>query len=107
MLVTLAMPAYNEAPNLDRVAAEALAALAATGADGELLIVDDGSRDGTGGIADRLALREARVRVVHHDVNRGFSGAMTTALREARGEWVFLVPADGQLDMSELSRFLA
>ena len=107
MLVTLAMPAYNEAPNLDRVAAEALAALAATGADGELLIVDDGSRDGTGGIADRLALREARVRVVHHDVNRGFSGAMTTALRAARGDWVFLVPADGQLDMSELSRFLA
>ena len=106
MLVTIAMPAYDEAPNLERVAREALDALTASGADGELLIVDDGSRDGTGQIADGIASRESRVRVIHHERNRGFSGAMTTALRESRGEWIFLTPADGQLEMRELLRFL-
>ena len=107
MLVTIAMPAYDEAPNLEKVAAEALAALAASGVEGELLIVDDGSTDGTAAIADGVAARDGRVRVVRHAANRGFSGAMTTSLRESRGEWVFLVPADGQIDMRELDRFLA
>jgi glycosyltransferase involved in cell wall biosynthesis len=107
VLVTIAMPAYEEAPNVERVAGEALAALAASGDDGELLLVDDGSTDGTGRIVDEIAARHPQVRVVHHERNRGFSGAMTTSLRKARGEWVFLVPADGQVDMSDLGRFLA
>jgi dolichol-phosphate mannosyltransferase len=107
MLVTIAMPAFDEAPNVERVAAEALGALAATGQTGELLLVDDGSTDGTSDIVDAIAAGDARVRAIHHETNRGFTGAMTTSLREARGEWVFLVPADGQIDMSELTRFLA
>ena len=107
MLVTIAMPAYDEATNLERCAAEALEALGATGHLGELLIVDDGSTDGTSAIADRIAAADPRVRVVHHAANRGFSGAMTTSLREARGEWVFLVPADGQIQMRDMHRFLA
>lgn len=100
------MPAYDEVENLAKVAREALDALAASAPDGELLIVDDGSTDGTGKIADELASAHANVRTVHHSVNRGFSGAMTTSLREARGDWVFLVPADGQVPIAELSRFL-
>ncbi len=107
MLVTIAMPAFDEAPNLERVAAEALAALGETGVDGELLIVDDGSSDGTSALADAIALRDGRVRVIHHSTNRGFSGAMTTSLRKASGDWVFLVPADGQIVMNDLARFLA
>src|SRR4051812_40109763 len=107
MRVTIAMPAYDESPNLERTVAEALDALAATAPDGEVLVVDDGSTDGTGAIADQLARSDTHVRVVHHAANRGFSGAMTTALREARGDLVFLVPADGQVRMRDLERFLA
>ena len=107
MLVTIAMPAYDEAPNIERTVAEARAALATAGRAGEVLVVDDGSTDGTAALADAIAKTHPDVRVVHHASNRGFSGAMTTALREARGEWVFLVPADGQVRMNDLERFLA
>src|SRR5919201_822546 len=107
MLVTIAMPAYDEVGYLETAARDALAALAGSGGDGELLIVDDGSRDGSSALADAIAARDGRVRVIHHAANMGFSGAMTTALRESRGEWVFLVPADGQSEMSDLARFLA
>lgn len=100
------MPAYDEVGSLERVVDEALAALAEIGS-GEVLIVDDGSRDGTARLADSLAARHAGVRAVHHERNRGFSGAMSTCFRQARGDWVFLAPADGQTPIAELPRFLA
>jgi len=101
--VTIAIPAFDEIENLERAVLDA-GALAGQG--GEVLVVDDGSRDGTGQLADSLAARYPEVRVVHHEVNRGFSGAMTTCFREAAGEFIFLAPADGQVAMSELGRFL-
>ena len=107
MRVTIALPAYDEVASLERVVAEAQAVIAALslGGDAEILVVDDGSTDGTGVLADRLASDE--VRVIHHDRNRGFCGAMTTSFREARGDWVFLAAADGQTPIAELARFLA
>ncbi len=109
MRVSITIPAYDEVQNLVAVLDEARAVLARAvpPGEGEVLIVDDGSRDGTNTLADDLAGRHAGVRVVHHQTNRGFSGAMMTCFREARGEFVFLAPADGQVAMAELERFLA
>ena len=72
----------------------------------EILIVDDGSRDGTGARADRLADQHPGVHVVHHPVNQGFSGAMLSCFRKSQGEWIFLAPADGQVPIAEVLRFL-
>ena len=101
------MPAYNEVENLRSVVEEARGALVAAAVGrAEIIVVDDGSTDGTAALADELAGRYAEVRVIHHPTNRGFSGAMTTALQGSRGDWVFLAAADGQTPIGELARFL-
>lgn len=109
MHLTIAIPAFDEVTTLAAVVDEARAALEALapGTGGEVLLVDDGSVDGTAALADELARRHANVRVIHHRNNRGFSGAMTTCFRESRGEAIFLAPADGQTSMKEVHRFLA
>lgn len=108
MRLTIAIPAYDEVGNLERVVTEAREAAARLdGGGSEILIVDDGSRDGTGRLADRIAAGSNDVRVVHHDRNRGFSGAMASCFREALGEWVFLAAADGQTDVRDLARSMA
>ena len=108
MRVTIAIPAYDEVTSLAAVVVEAREELATLGLanDGEVLIVDDGSTDGTSALADSLAASASNVRVIHHLRNRGFSGAMRTCFRESRGEWIFLAPADGQSSMADLGRFL-
>lgn len=73
------LPTYNEAENLEPIVAAILAALPAA----TLLVVDDGSPDGTGQIADRLAAAEARVRVLHRTAKAGLGRAYLAGFRVA------------------------
>lgn len=103
--LTVAMPAYNEAGNLERVVGDVLATLRGAPWAYEVLIVDDGSTDGTAQVADRLALEIPGVRVVHHERNRGLGAGWRTCVSRSLGEWVFLQPADGQMEPSTARHF--
>lgn len=105
-LISFALPAYNEEEMLEEVVREARSA-AEQFDSYEILIVDDGSTDRTGEIADRLAREHAAVRVVHHPANRGFSGAMLSCVKHAAAQYVFMGPADGQAQFQDVSRFWA
>ncbi len=61
-------------------------------------MVNDGSRDRTGEIADRLAAADTHVKVVHHPVNRGYGGAVISGVRAARMPYVCYADGDGQFD---------
>jgi dolichol-phosphate mannosyltransferase len=98
--------AFNEAANLDAVAAEIRGALDRVVPRGEILIVDDGSTDGTGNIADDLARTLRDVRVVHHSPNRGLGAVYRTGFTESRGDLVTFFPADGQFPASILDSFV-
>jgi dolichol-phosphate mannosyltransferase len=103
--VTIFTPAYNEAGNLPRCVDVVLSKMDELGLPAEMLIVDDGSVDGTGRLADELAAKQPLVRAIHHDRNQGIGGAFRTAVREARGEWIILIPADLALHPDELRRY--
>ena len=104
--LTIVLPCHNEAPNVESAVAESLAAGRACAASVQVVVVDDGSRDGTGEIAARLSASHPEVDVVTHDDCRGYGCAMRSGIAAAREPWVFLTDADLQFDLAQLPAFI-
>lgn len=104
--VSAFFPTYNERENIEATVQEADVALEEVADDYEIIIVDDGSSDGTAEIADRLARENPRVRVVHHPCNRGYGGAMQSGIAASTKDLIFYTDADGQFDIKEVSLLL-
>jgi glycosyltransferase involved in cell wall biosynthesis len=100
------LPCHNEEPNLVRVVDNFRCQLERFACAWEIIIVDDGSRDRTGEIADELAASDPRIKVVHHRVNRGYGGAVISGIKAASLPWVLLCDGDGQFDAGELARLV-
>ena len=99
-------PCHNEVGNLERLVASAQSVLPGFAREWEVILVDDGSTDGTAPLADRLAASEPHVRVVHHPVNRGYGGALQSGFAAARYDYVFFTDGDGQFDLAEIALLL-
>ncbi|OFW56662.1 MAG: hypothetical protein A2V52_01965 [Actinobacteria bacterium RBG_19FT_COMBO_54_7] len=95
-------PCYNDAATLEKVVEKALSVLSRISDDFEVIVVDDGSRDGSRAIANELAARHPEVRVVHHEQNRGYGGALKTGIKSSSKDWVFYTDSDGQYDVEDL-----
>ncbi len=102
--LTVFFPCYNEEANVERTTQAALKTCRRLGIDYEIIIVNDGSKDRTGEIADRLAAEHANVRAVHNRPNRGYGGALQRGFREATKDWVFYTDGDGQFDFEEIDK---
>lgn len=100
--LTFFFPAYNEEENIEAVVAEAQETLPRFADVFEIVVVDDGSRDRTGELADRLAAADPRVRVIHHRPNRGYGGAVRSGLAGARHPYVFFTDGDRQFRLADL-----
>jgi glycosyltransferase involved in cell wall biosynthesis len=99
-------PAHNEAENIEALVAEALAELPKLADEFEIIAVDDGSRDATPEIADRLAAGDPRVRVIHHRGNLGYGAAVRSGLRAARYDLVAFTDGDRQFRVADVGRLL-
>ncbi len=104
--LAVVLPAYNEEANIERVVRDCVAFLDGSGLDYELLVTNDGSRDQTGAILDRLAAELPRLRPLHHPQNRGYGAALRTGFDAARKRFVFYMDGDGQFDIRELNVLL-
>ena len=85
---------------------DALAVLPRFADDLEVTVIDDGSTDRTGSIADDLAKSDPRVRVVHHGKRRGYGGAVRSGLVSATKEFVFFTDGDRQFALTDLERLI-
>ena len=96
-------PAHDEAENIEPLVAEALRELPELAERFEIICVDDGSTDGTGAIADRLAAEHPDVvRVVHHAVNQGYGAALRSGFGAARYPLVCFTDGDRQFRIADL-----
>src|ERR1700682_1685850 len=96
------MPAYNEAATVER----ALAAVLATPHEKQVILVDDGSTDGTQEIISRLSKEHKEVQVIAHDRNRGKGPAVRTALAAATGDIVLIQDCDLEYDPNDYGKLL-
>lgn len=104
--LTIVVPAYNEEASLPLVVRQLSTLAASAVPEHEILIVDDGSRDRTAGVAADLAAELPRLRLVRHQANQGSGGAILTGIANARSDLVVYVPADGQFHLPEIRDFL-
>jgi glycosyltransferase involved in cell wall biosynthesis len=97
---------YNEESTIEQAVSSALLVLAELADSYEVIVVDDGGRDRTGEIADRLAAGNPHVRVVHHPDNRGYGAAVRSGFATAQSPLVVLVDGGNQFDLGELAILL-
>ncbi len=101
-------PAYNDAPSLPGLIAHTFATLAVLTADFEVIVVNDGSADSTAAVlADLQARYGPQLRVITHEINRGYGGALRTGFAAATKDLFFYTDGDGQYDVRELPLLLA
>ena len=95
-------PALNEEDHVGPMLSDALAILPRFTGDLDITVVDDGSTDRTGAIADDVAAKDARVHVIHHGTRRGYGAAIRSGLSAATKPWVFFTDGDRQFDLADL-----
>jgi glycosyltransferase involved in cell wall biosynthesis len=105
--LSIVLPAYNEAANIRAAVDKGLAVGSRLATDHEVIVVDDGSRDGTSREVEALAREHyPRVRLVRHEVNLGYGAALRTGFELSRFGLVFFTDSDNQFDLSELEGFM-
>jgi len=107
MKISFFFPAYRDEATVEPLAKLLDSVLGEHCEEHEIIVVDDGSPDRSGEIADRLAQENPRIRVVHHPQNRGYGQAVLSGLRAARLPWIGFTDGDMQYDVRELPRFIA
>jgi glycosyltransferase involved in cell wall biosynthesis len=105
--ISAVMPAFNEEANLEQSVGRMVVALKEQARAFEIIVVDDGSQDGTAAVLERLKAIHPSLRVVRHPANRGYGAALRSGFDAARYPWVFLMDADNQFDPADVVALLA
>ena len=105
--LSMFFPAYNDAGTIASLVIQAQEAIRHLTPDFEIIVVNDGSRDQTGQIADELARTYPNVRVIHHAGNRGYGGALRSGFSAATKDLIAYTDGDAQYDPSEIAALWA
>ena len=105
MLLSIVIPVYNEVATLEKLIAAVKAVEVPL--DREIILIDDGSRDGTRDLLKRLDAEDAELKVILHDVNQGKGAALRTGFDAATGDIILIQDADLEYDPKEYPQLLA
>jgi len=100
-------PAYNEEENIEKTVLDAKKVLEKVASKWEIIIVNDGSKDKTGEISNKLAKKYLNISIIHHSPNQGYGGALKSGFKNAKYKWVAFADSDGQFKFSEITKFIA
>jgi glycosyltransferase involved in cell wall biosynthesis len=101
--LSIFFPAYNDSGTIASLVITALRTARTLTPDHEVIVVNDGSKDGTADILEELAGLYPQIRVIHHESNRGYGGALRTGFATATRELVFYTDGDAQYDPAEMA----
>ena len=105
--LSIVVPFHDEEENIEATVERIHEAFPAFADRYEIILVDDGSRDRTGALADRLATADPRIRVIHHPGNLGYGAALRSGFAAARHGHIFYTDGDLQFDLKEFPRLLS
>ena len=106
--VSVFFPAYYDEKNIGKVVDSAVRVLEELKLkDYEVIIIEDGSPDKTAEVADELAVKYQKVRVIHHEKNMGYGATLKDGFLNAKLDYVFYTDGDNQFDLNELKKFVA
>lgn len=106
MQLSVVHPCYNEEENIERTVHATLAWLDSKGHDGEVVVVDDGSKDTSADILKALSAEDNRVKTVTHETNRGYGISVRSGCDAATKEYIAFMDSDGQFKIEDLSLLL-
>lgn len=104
--ITVFFPVYSDEKTVRRVTEKALRVLKEVANEYEVLIINDGSPDDSGKVADELATEYPEVRVIHHQTNLGYGAAIKRGLTNAKYEWICFTDGDDEYDLEDLKKMI-
>ena len=104
--ISLFFPVYNDEATVRRVTEKAIAFLSEVASNYEILIIDDGSPDRSGAVADELAQEYRYVHAIHHPRNLGYGAAVKTGLSRSQYEWICFTDGDDEYDIHDFHKLL-
>jgi glycosyltransferase involved in cell wall biosynthesis len=106
MRLSLILPCYNEVGNITAVVADCVAWFASRLIDGDVIVVNDGSRDGTAGVLRSLSNRYPQLSIITHRENRGYGAAVRSGCDAATGAYIAFMDSDGQFRAEDFDQLL-
>jgi glycosyltransferase involved in cell wall biosynthesis len=104
--LSIFFPFWNEEENIEKTVSKAQFVANQVATKWEIIMVDDGSSDNTLKIAQRLAKKDKRLRVISHQPNRGYGAALKSGLENAKYNYIVFTDGDGQFDFTEVTKFI-
>jgi glycosyltransferase involved in cell wall biosynthesis len=104
--ITIFFPVYNDEKTIAKMTEKCIFVLKEIASNYEVIIINDGSPDNSGIVADEMAIKYEHVKVIHHTQNKGYGAAIKSGFTHAKYEWVCFTDGDDEYDIEDLRKMI-